>query len=64
MTSAASSKRDTPRPLFDATRYENFYGVAPDGKRLLMMTRTDMEQAPTVVSLVQNFVAELRQRVK
>ena len=24
---------DTPRPLFDASRYDNFYGVAPDGKR-------------------------------
>jgi hypothetical protein len=40
------------------------YGIAPDGKRLLMMPLADIEQAPTTISLVQNFVAEVRQRVK
>jgi eukaryotic-like serine/threonine-protein kinase len=53
-----------PRPLFDASRYENLYGITPDGKRLLMMTLTNTEQAPTTVSIVQNLIAELRQRVK
>jgi eukaryotic-like serine/threonine-protein kinase len=62
--SSGEYQADTPRPLFDASRYDNLYGVAPDGKRLLMMNRTDVEQQPTVVSLVQNFVAELRQRVQ
>ena len=38
--------------------------MAPDGKRLLMMLLTDPEQASTSISLVLNFIAELRQRVK
>jgi hypothetical protein len=54
----------TPRALFDATRYENLYRVAPKGKRLLMMLLTNTEQASTSISLVLNFIAELRQRVK
>jgi serine/threonine protein kinase/Tol biopolymer transport system component len=62
--SPAAFGPETTRPLFDAGPYENFYGAAPDGKRLLMMKRVDLEQRPTVISLVQNFVAELRQRVK
>ena len=64
VTCPGEFRSDAPRPLFDASRYENFYGVAPDGKRFLMVRRTDYEQAPTVLALVQNFVAELRQRVK
>jgi len=57
-------RSEAPRPLYDATRFENSFSVAPDGKRFLMMLRTDVEQSPTVISLVQNFVAEVRQRVK
>jgi serine/threonine-protein kinase len=54
----------TPKLLFDVSRFDNTYGVAPDGKRLLMMRAFDAEQPPTIVSLVQNFTAELRQRIK
>jgi hypothetical protein len=57
-------KTAPPRSLFDVSRYENSYGIAPDGKRFLMMVLTDTEQAPTTVSIVQNLIAELRQRVK
>ena len=52
------------RPLFNASRYEVCDGASPDGKRLLMMPLAEIEQAPTTISLVQNFVAEVRQRVK
>ena len=55
---------DAPRALFDAAAYEEWYGVTPDGQRLLMVARIDAEQAATAISLVQNFVGELQQRVK
>ena len=61
---AGQFRSETPRRLFDATRFENAYGVAPDGKRLLMLMRTDVEQSPTVIALVQNFFGELRQRIR
>jgi Tol biopolymer transport system component len=57
-------RAEAPQALFDASAYENFYGAAPDGKRLLLMKRVDLELRPTAVSLVQNFIEELRQRVK
>jgi serine/threonine-protein kinase len=60
----AEFKIGAPRRMFDVTRYDNSYGVMPDGKRFLMLERTDVVQAPTAVALVQNFLAELRQRVK
>ncbi len=63
-TAAAEFRSDTPRPLFDGASYEDSYAVAPDGKRFLMVRRIDFDQAPTALALVQNFVAELRQRVK
>jgi Tol biopolymer transport system component len=63
-TTMQEFRAETPRPLFDAYRYENFFGAAPDGKRLLMVKRFETEQRPTAISLVQNFVAELRQRIK
>ena len=53
-----------PKALFDASRFENLYGVAPDLKRLLMMPRFDLEQTPTAIALVQNFLTEIRQRIK
>jgi len=55
---------DRPRVLFDATRYENQFGVAPDGRRLLMMPLIPNEQSTTQIHLVLNFLAELRQRVR
>lgn len=57
-------RSQTPRMLFDASSYEDSYGVAPDGKRFLMVHRTDVEQSPTVIAVVQNFLVELRQRIK
>jgi Tol biopolymer transport system component len=53
-----------PRVLFDASKYENVFGVAPDGKRLLMMPLIPNEQSATQIHLVLNFLSELRQRVK
>jgi eukaryotic-like serine/threonine-protein kinase len=53
-----------PRVLFDAIQYENQYGVAPDGKRFLMMPLIPTEQSPTQIHLVLNFLSELRQRVR
>ena len=43
---------------------KTFYSVAPDLKRLLMMPRIDLEQTPTAIALVQNFLTEIRQRIK
>jgi len=60
----AEFRVDTPRRLFDVTRYDNSFGVPADGKRFLMLQRADDTQAPTAIALIQNFVTELRQRVK
>jgi eukaryotic-like serine/threonine-protein kinase len=64
LAASAEFHSETPRALFDASNFEEFYGVAPDGKRFLIVRRSDLDQAPTALALVQNFVAELRQRVK
>jgi hypothetical protein len=61
---SADFRSDTPRVLFDATRYEGTFGVSPDGKRLLMMPLLAPEAAPTEVHLVLNWVDELRQLVR
>jgi Tol biopolymer transport system component len=53
-----------PRPLFDGSRYENRFEVAPDGQRLLMMPMVDTEGSATQVHVVLNFLAELRQRLR
>jgi serine/threonine-protein kinase len=53
-----------PRVLFDGAAYEPFFEVAPDGKRLLMMPLISTEQAATQINLVQNFISELRARIK
>lgn len=52
------------RVLFDATSYENFFNVSPDGRRLLMMKVIATQQSATEIHLVLNFLAELRQRVR
>ena len=54
----------SPKALFDASRFETFYGIAPDLTRFLMMSRIDLEQTPTAIALVQNFLSEIRQRIK
>jgi hypothetical protein len=41
-----------------------FFGVSPDGRRLLMMPLISTEQTATQVHLVLNFLAELRQRAR
>ena len=61
---APNGRIGKPRVLFDATSYENVYGVAPDGVRLLMMPLIATEQSATQVNIVFNFLAELRQRVR
>jgi serine/threonine-protein kinase len=61
---SAAARAGQPRVLFDATKYENTYAVAPDGRRLLMMPLLPAEQSATHINLVINFLAELRQRVK
>jgi Tol biopolymer transport system component len=51
-----------PRALFDASRYESWFGAAADGRRLLLMPVVANEQAPTQIHVVLNFLAELRDR--
>jgi hypothetical protein len=53
-----------PRVLFDASKYENTFGVSPDGRRLLMMPLLQNEQSATQIHIVLNFLSELRQRVR
>jgi serine/threonine-protein kinase len=64
LTPGADFRGEPPRRLLDVTRYENSYGVSPDGKRFVMMEKADLVQAPTAVALVQNFIAELRTRIR
>ena len=64
VTTSPDFHADKPRELFDASGYENAFGVAPDGKRLLMMPLIPNEQSATQIHLVQNFLSELRQRVR
>jgi hypothetical protein len=60
---APEPRAGKPRVLFDASNYENAFGVAPDGKRLLMMPLIPNEQSAAQIHLVLNFLSELRQRV-
>jgi eukaryotic-like serine/threonine-protein kinase len=53
-----------PKTLFDVSRYDANYAVSPDGKRLLMMPFNTSEIASVQINVVQNFLSELRQRVK
>ena len=65
ITAAATALTvDPPRRLFDATRYDGAYAVAPDGRRLLMMPALTTEAAATEIRLVTHFLDELRTRVK
>jgi Tol biopolymer transport system component len=52
-----------PRILFDASKYENVFGVAPDGQRFLMMPLLPTEGAATEIRLVLNVLAEIRRRI-
>jgi len=54
----------TPKVLFDANRYDTNFAVSPDGKRLLMMPLNTTELASVQVNVIQNFLTELRQRVR
>jgi serine/threonine-protein kinase len=62
MSSGAPTAK--PRVLFDAAGYEDAFGIAPDGKRLLMMPMIPNEFSATQIHVVFNFLSELRQRVK
>jgi len=55
---------DKPRLLFEARNYENGYELAADGQRLLMMPLITSETTSTRINIVQNFLTELRQRVR
>ena len=52
-----------PRILFDASKYENVYSVAPDGKRFLMMPLLPMEGDATEIRVILNVQAEIRRRI-
>jgi serine/threonine-protein kinase len=64
VTTTPAFRLDTPRRLFDATGYENFFGVSADGRRLLMMPLINTERSATQIRLIVNFLSELRQRVR
>lgn len=52
----------TPRRLFDRSPYRfefRTYGIAPDGKRILMIRR-DAGSVPTQLNVVLNWVEEWR----
>jgi Tol biopolymer transport system component len=53
-----------PEALFDARGYENRFAVSPDAKQFLLMPLIAAEQSSTQINIIQNFVSELRQRVR
>jgi serine/threonine protein kinase/Tol biopolymer transport system component len=55
---------EKPRALFDATRYENTFSASPDGQKFALMPLLSSELTSTRINLVQNFLTELRQRVR
>ena len=63
VTSAPQPVLSTPRPLFDAQRYENQFDVSPDG-RFLMMPVVANDAAGGQIYVILNFLEELRQRVR
>jgi dipeptidyl aminopeptidase/acylaminoacyl peptidase len=64
ITTSPALQAGRPRVLFDARAYENNFSVAPDGQRLLMMPLFTGDNSARQINLVQNFLAELRQRVR
>ena len=63
ITVSPEFKVGEPRVLFDASRYEPFFGAAEDGRRLLLMPLAATDPPPTQIHVVLNFLAELRGRV-
>jgi len=61
---ADTVRAGAPRELFDASRFENRWEIAPDGKHFLMMPLMNTAIASTQIQLVTNFLADLRQRVR
>ena len=61
--SAAPGFQDKVRVLFDASKYDNNFAIAPDG-RLLMMPLVPAEFSASRINVVFNLLTELRQRVK
>jgi eukaryotic-like serine/threonine-protein kinase len=55
---------DKARLLFDARTYENGFELSSDGQRLLMMPLITSETSSSRINIVQNFLTELRQRVR
>jgi serine/threonine-protein kinase len=64
VTTTPAMQVGRPKALFDARAYENNFDVAPDGQRLLMMPQFTGDNSARQINLVQNFLAELRQRVR
>jgi eukaryotic-like serine/threonine-protein kinase len=64
MRLGATLQLEKPRTLFSASRYETAYQVAPGGQRFLMMPLIASELSSTRINVIQNFLTELRQRVK
>jgi Tol biopolymer transport system component len=62
ITLSPELKVGTPRALFDAGRYESWFGATADGRRLLLIPVVANEQPPTQIHVVLNFLAELRAR--
>jgi hypothetical protein len=60
----AELKLGKERVLFDASKYEIRYEIAPDGKRFLMMPLQATEGAATQIQVVLNLVEELRRKVR
>jgi hypothetical protein len=63
ITLSPEFKVGKPRALFDASRYESWFGAAADGRRILLMPVVANAQAPTQIHVVLNFLAELRARL-
>ena len=62
--SGSTCDASKPQPLFDVRGYENGFRVAPDAQRFLMMPLIASEQSSTQIHIIQNFLTELRQRVR
>lgn len=60
----ASLGAGKPQALFDARGYENRFRVGPDAQKFLMMPLIASEQSSTTINVIQNFLSELRQRVR
>ena len=52
-----------PRAILDASAYDNFFCISPDGSRVLMIPLIAAERTAVQINVVLNFIDELRQRM-